>query len=130
MTSIVLSPAIRSGETKAPHTLRPQKALALAMLIAAGVIGPLIATSSDAAPVCGLQVRRVCNTNVPIRRPGYSPAFSAGYSNGYNDGYQAGYVAGRNDYAAGYDTGYYYGFTAGYDTGYTANNPPYSRTHY
>ena len=100
------------------------------MLIAAGVIGPLIATSSYAAPVCGLQVRRVCSTNVPIRRPGYSPGFSAGYNNGYANGYEAGYIAGRNDYVRDYNTGYYYGFTEGYGDGYAANNPPYSRTHY
>ncbi len=114
----------------APHSTRPKRAMALAMLIAAGAICPLIATSSHAAPLCGLQARRVCNTNVPSRTPGYSPGFSAGYNNGYANGYAAGYVAGRDTYVADYNAGYNYGFVDGYSNGYLANTPPYGRVRY
>jgi len=122
MTAIVLSPSACSTETKATYSLRPPKGLALALLIAAGTICPLIATSSQAAPAC----RYTCNSNVPARPAGYSPGFNAGYDRGY----AAGYAAGRHQYAADYNAGYNYGFSAGYSNGYAANKPPYRPVRY
>ncbi|WP_416773368.1 hypothetical protein ACMGT0_15735 [Pseudomonas sp. RHF3.3-3] len=127
MTSIVLSSSACSGETKTAYSLRSRKGLASALLVAAGIICPLIATPSQAALAC----RTICHSNVPARPLSYASAYTVGYNNGYNSGYKAGYIAGNTHaLAMQYNAGYDYGFSGGYSGGYPAHPPIYRPARY
>ncbi|WP_273820765.1 hypothetical protein [Pseudomonas asplenii] len=127
MTATVLSPLAYSRQTTATYSLRPPRGLALALLIAAGIICPLIAPPSQAALAC----RITCHSNVPARPLGYASAYNVGYNNGYNSGYNAGYIAGNTHaLAVQYNTGYDYSFSGGYSGGYPAHRPTYRPVRY